>query len=353
MIDGRKWRRRTVAFFIGLVLLCGTAWADQANIFVYHRFGDDRYPSTNISLEVFRQQLTFLKEDGYQVLPLSEVAKRLRLDKPLGEKTAVITVDDGYQSFLEGAVPLLREFGYPATLFVQAENVGGRGYLSWDELKEVRAAGVEIGNHSYSHLHMVSRRDGESREEWSARLRADIVRAQQAFRKNLDCEPDLFAYPYGEWSPEVVELIRDLGFKAAAVQTSGVVGPGSDVFRLPRFPMGGPYATLDGFREKARMKPLPVLSIVPENPVVGDANPPRLEIQIDPAAGIDAGRINLFIGGQPQGDVRVDPDNPSRIVVQAKNPLQGRRTQYTLTAQGPDGRWHWFGRLWLRPEVPE
>ncbi|MDY6848186.1 MAG: polysaccharide deacetylase, partial [Thermodesulfobacteriota bacterium] len=59
------------------------------------------------------------------------------------------------------------------------------------------------------------------------------------------------------------------------------------------------------------------------------------------------------IGGQPQGDVRVDPDNPSRIVVQAKNPLQGRRTQYTLTAQGPDGRWHWFGRLWLRPEVPE
>ena len=139
---------------------------DEANIFIYHRFGDARYPSTNIDLQVFAQQLDWLKQQGRPVLSLGEVVRRLRAHEPLPAGCVVLTVDDAYRSFLDGAMPLLRRFGYPVTLFVNSDAVGAGGYLTWDELRKLAAEGVEIGNHSASHAYLLEHLPGESEDAW-------------------------------------------------------------------------------------------------------------------------------------------------------------------------------------------
>ena len=238
---------KTFLFFLSLLfvlaLLPSFARGGQANIFVYHRFGDNRFPSTNVALDDFEAHLKILQNGKVEVLPLGEVVERLRQGKPLPAACAVLTVDDGYRSFLTGAMPLLRRFGYPATLFVSTGSVGRGGYLSWDELKSLSREGIEIGSHSASHMYLVERISGETTSQWLERVRSDLLAAQDIFRKELGRSPRLFSYPYGEYSPEIVNLVESLGFSGAAGQHSGVVSGAGELFALPRFPMGGPFAT--------------------------------------------------------------------------------------------------------------
>ncbi|WP_305043783.1 polysaccharide deacetylase family protein, partial [Geoalkalibacter sp.] len=167
-------------FAVALVLTCvlllpaGEALAAQANAFVYHRFGDDRYPSTNVSVAVFRRQLELLRQNDYQVLALGQVVERLEKGQALPERCAVLTIDDGYESFASGGLPLLKEFGYPATLFVSTDSVGRPGYLGWEALRRIAEAGIEIGNHSAAHEHMAAPRAGEDAAAWRERMRNDL-----------------------------------------------------------------------------------------------------------------------------------------------------------------------------------
>lgn len=334
--------------------LTGEVLAAQANVFVYHRFGDDRYPSTNVSVEVFRRQLELLRQGDYQVLSLGQVVKRLKAGEPLPELCAVLTIDDGYESFASGALPLLKQFGYPATLFVSTDSVGSPGYLGWEDLRRISAAGVEIGNHSAAHEHMAAPRAGEDPSAWRERMRADLTRAQAAFREHLGMDPRLFAYPYGEYSLPLMELLEELGFEAAATQHSGVVSPHSHLLALPRFPMGGSYATFEGFRDKLRMRALPVLKTEPKETVLRDDNPPWLTLTIDPHGDADLSRLSLFVRGRAESGIVFDPEQPGVVRVRAASPLSARRTNYTLTAPAKSGGgWYWYSHLWIRPEMPE
>ncbi|MDH3454596.1 MAG: polysaccharide deacetylase family protein, partial [Desulfuromonadales bacterium] len=251
---------------IFLLLLGSPAFADQANVFIYHRFNDPRYPSTNISLQDFRAHLELLAQQGFNVLKLSQVVELLQQGLLLPQRCAVITVDDAYRSFLSGAWPLLKEYGYPATLFVSTDTVGKGGYLDWQELRLLQAEGVEIGNHSASHAYLLDRLVSENEADWTARISEELVRSQQDFENQLGSSPKLFAYPYGEFSPELVELVKAAGFAAAFGQQSGVVGAGQDLFSLPRFPMGGVYASIAEFRSKLFMKRLDVRVMSPASP---------------------------------------------------------------------------------------
>lgn len=332
----------------------GRVLAADANIFVYHRFGDDRFPSTNVSVDVFRAQLELLREGGFQVLSLGEVANRLRVGATLPAKTAVLTIDDAYESFVTGGLPLLKEFSYPATLFVSTDSVGRPGYLGWDELRRIRDAGIEIGNHSAAHDHMAFPRDGQTREAWRLAMKGDLERSQQAFRDHLGSAPRLFAYPYGEYSKDLITLVRDLGFQAAAAQHSGVASAYSDLYALPRFPMGGPFATVEGFRDKLRMKAMPVISTDPASTLLEEQNPPQLLVRMDPKGDADLSRLNFFVRGQAQAGVAVDPLDPHAVRLKADSALTGRRTLYTLTAPAKSGGgWYWYSFLWIRPELPE
>jgi peptidoglycan/xylan/chitin deacetylase (PgdA/CDA1 family) len=316
--------------------------------FVYHRFGDSRFPSTNISLDTFRAHLQYLKDQQFAVLTLGEAIDYMRsADAAKDQRVAVITVDDGYKTFLTGAMPILREFGYPATVFVNTETVGGADYLDWEEIKSLRAAGIEMGNHSHSHAYFLN----ESESSRQATFKDDVALAQQLFEKHLHFRPELFAYPYGEYDQSMVEATKAMGFKAAVAQNSGVMHNRMNMHRLPRFPMASSFATLEGFREKAKMHAMPVSDVKPANSVVQDANPPLLHFTVTDDD-INLNAVQCFVQG---GECVIEVDQSTKTIrARAKAPLKARRTLYTITAPSTSGgEWYWYSHLWVQPQVAE
>lgn len=335
------------AFVVSILLFAQLGWAaQQANIFVYHRFGDSRYPSTNIDLRVFAAQLQYLQQNEYTVLYASDIVSRLKSGQPLPQRCVALTVDDGYTSFLTGAMPLLRQYGYPVTLFVSSDSVGAGSYLNWQQLRQLQEEGVEIGNHSASHPYFVTRQSRDP-QHWRAQAKHDIQRAQQAFKKHLGTTPQLFAYPYGEYSPELETLLQEIGFAAAFAQQSGVVDPSINFpFSIPRFPMGGSYATAAGFKNKVNMRHLPIELISTASPVVIQ-DPPVMLFTVH-GKDVNIASLRCYIQGQDAVAVQQDDDGNFKVCALA--PLAGRRNKYTITAQSHDGKsWYWFSHLWVHP----
>ena len=331
-----------------LLLLANPAFADQANVFVYHRFNDSRYPSTNISTADFRAHLDLLSQEKFNVLTLGQVIERLQQGTDLPQRCAVITVDDAYRSFLTEGWPLLKEYGYPATLFVSTDAAGGGDYLSWQELKALQGEGVEIGNHSASHAYFLDRLISESNADWSKRVLEDLYRSRKAFESHLGSSPILFAYPYGEFAPELINLVREAGFTAAFGQQSGVVEAGQDLFSLPRFPAGGEYAAIAEFHSKLFMKRLSVRVVSPISPVIKEENPPRLRFYLQ--QDVDSNSLRCFVPGSSECLVRKVSGEKDLYEAESLQPLSGRRSKYTLTARDAHGKsWYWFSQLWIQP----
>ncbi|NJC88804.1 MAG: chitin deacetylase [Desulfuromonas sp.] len=342
-------RLAALGLLILLLLPAAVAAADHATVFIYHRFGDARYPSTNTSLADFRAHLNTLRTGGYTVLPLSEIVDRLRSGAPLPERCVAITVDDAFRSFLRGAVPLLREYGYPATLFVNTGEMDGPDYMTWGDLPGLAKDGIEIGSHSAAHGYMLDRRGGESVAAWRARVKAEIRNSQEVLTARLGHAPRLFAYPYGEFSRELIEVVRELGFVAAVGQQSGVMGRGQDLFALPRFPAGGGYGSLGEFRDRLRFRALPLKVLAPADTLVDAPNPPVWRVALD-IGRIDPRTLRCYVPGQPPARVTAVDPAAGIYEIRAVAPLTDRRSKYTLTATDRQGNWGWYSQLWVRPK---
>src|SRR5690606_13570242 len=118
----------------------------------------------------------------------------------LPDRSAAITFDDGYRNNYDTAWPVLREFGWPFTLFVSSDLVGSndRLYLNWDQLREMADNGVTIANHGISHLYLLAREDGEDDSAWLQRIEREILNAEAKIEQETGQSHKLFAYPYGE-----------------------------------------------------------------------------------------------------------------------------------------------------------
>lgn len=307
-------------------------------VFVYHRFGDARHVSTNISLEDFKRQLTYLKEEGFDVVTLGTA---LNTPQAEGKKRVVISIDDSYRSFLSGALPILQEFGYSATLFVNTSTVGGDDFLSWSQLDSIQNLGIEIGNHSHSHAYFLDL----DPVIYADSFRNDVLHAQQLFEDNIGTRPRLFAYPYGEYDDNLKAIISDLGFEAAVAQNSGVVLKGHNQFALPRFPISDSYAAMDAYKDKVNARALHVLYESPSDPVISSDEIPTWKLIT--RENLARGRIQCFVQG---GFCRMDSSGDT-LIVQSENPPTGRRVLYTITSQDGNGHWYWRTHLWITPKA--
>ncbi len=323
-----------------LLTACAQGQEEEGSIpvFAFHRFGDSRYPSTNIEMETFKKQLQYLQENNYTVLALGEALERLDNDN-LPEKPVVLTVDDGYSSFYENAFPLLQEYGYPATIFINTSHVGGKGYMNWEQLKKLDKAGIEIGNHSHDHPHFVNF------ENPSEKFKQDVTQAQKLFKTHLGFKPELFSYPYGEYTQNLAETAKNMGFKAATAQRSGVLGSATNRYAIPRFPMGGPFATMKGFKSKIKMNPLEVEMLQPESTLDVDVE----EVKFKITTPIHESTVQCFIDGSKQ---TLDKKGGHFHVQMPSS--DDRRILITITAQGKkSGSWHWFSYVVINKEVEE
>ncbi|MBD1399532.1 polysaccharide deacetylase family protein [Pelovirga terrestris] len=345
--------RLVMIFVVFCLLIPVVLSAGQVNSFIYHRFDDDRYPSTNIAGSIFTEQLEHLRERHIPVVSTQEISERIARGEALPDHAAMITVDDAYLSFYQAGMPIVRQFAVPVSLFVNTDAVGTPGYMSWDQIREVAAQGVEIGNHTASHAYLVEKMAGETDAQWRRRIYDDILSAQQAFERELGFAPNIFAYTYGEYSAEIIDIVKELGFIAAYGQQSGVIHQQHDPFTLPRFPMGGPFATLADFKSKVAMKALVVAEQHPVNPVIfAPDTAPVLDLSLPDIAG-SASQFNCFAQGGNRCSVTVNQERgPGWYQITADGPLKGRRNKYTLTRQAPEGGWQWFSQLWINADNP-
>ena len=322
---------------------------DSAVVFMYHRFGEDRYPSTNIRVDQFRQQMDYLRDGGFTVIPLAELVAFLSGNKELPPKAAVITVDDAYRSIYDVAYPLLAEYGFPFTVFVSTDPVDSKlpGYLNWDQIREMAGNGVTFANHGAGHIYMVERQPDESESLWQQRIGADIDKGWRRLTEELTGAnkpfPGVFAYPYGEYNTGTAQQLTKRGYIAFG-QQSGAIGRLSDRRILPRFPMAEAFAQIDGFRTKALSLPLPVTEVEPWDPVTNDPLP---EITITLAeSSARLGELACFVGGQGKVDVSWIELN-RRFAVGPIKALGKGRQRVNCTAPRNDGRYYWFSHQWI------
>jgi len=319
------------------------------NAFIYHRFGEQKYPSTNIDLKTFEQHLQFLKNNDFTVLTLGDAIDKMNSNEAIPEKTVLLTVDDGYKSFKTEAVPLLEKYNYKATIFLCTDYVGKSNYLSWEDVRELRNEGYEFGNHSHTHDHFLNYSDDQTRKEF----KGDLSKAEKIFKQQGGFKPELYCYPYGEYNADMQDVLKEKGYKAAAAQKSGVIYSGSNIFALPRFPMTSAYGKLEKFRSKARMKALPVIEEEPDNTEIKKANPPQVTLQIDPDQ-INTDHIQCFVNGRRTCKISKQSNAHVTLKIQAEEKLQTRRTLYTITAPSKTGgEWYWYARLWVNTEYGE
>jgi poly-beta-1,6-N-acetyl-D-glucosamine N-deacetylase len=326
------------------------ACAADAVAFMYHRFGEAAFPSTNVRLDQFEAHLHHLEQGGYTVRPLAWIIERLTAGEDLPDRTIAITIDDAYLSVYTEAWQRLRARGWPFTVFIATDPVdqGLTAYMNWRQVREMHDAGVTFANHSATHDYLVRRRAGESGVAWRDRVSGDIGQAQQRLREELGVAPMLFAYPFGEYDRALADLVRDLGYTAFG-QHSGAIGARSDRRALPRFPMAEAYAGIDDFRLRAASRALPVIEYEPWDPVVTDASQaPRLTFRI---AESDArlSELACFASGVGRIEVEAVSGETRVFTTRSPEPLPVGRSRYNCTAPSPEaGRFYWFSQPWLR-----
>ena len=305
-------------------------------VFVYHRFGENNYPSTNTRMPQFKKHLDELIKNNYNVVSTETIIDALQNNKNLPEKTVAITIDDAFFSIYKKAWPLLKEKKLPFTVFVSTKPVGSnsKNYMNWDQLREMVNSGVIIGHHTKSHFHLVNK-DKET-------IINEIEEASDDFLKNLGFVPDIFAYPYGEYNYEIKQIVKEY-FKAAFGQQSGGIYNEIDIFELPRFSMNEQYGDLKRFKFAANAKGLSVKEITPRNLIIENVNPPLMGFTL---INDIQSRISCF----PSHNLKASITKLSekRIEIRFNNEFPKGRTRINCTTND-NNIWRWFGLQFFRP----
>jgi len=190
-------------------------------ILTYHYFCSDSSVLRNnssllfVSQGNFEKQMRYIKVHGYQVIPLDTLVDGLKSGKSFPHNTLVITIDDGVKSIYTYAYPVLRKYGFPATVFLISDFIGTRqGFLDWDEVKEMSKHNISFGGHTRHHVPLayIEKKDI---------LWDEISGCKQIIESHLGLRIDYFAYPFGSFTEEVTTLIKDAGYKAACATNRG------------------------------------------------------------------------------------------------------------------------------------
>ncbi len=302
---------------------------------MYHRFEENKYPSTNIKLEDFKSQINLIEKYKYEFISHNQFESLIN-EKNL-EKKILLTIDDGFSSFYENAWPILKEKKIPFIIFINTETVGSRGYMNWSQIKEISQFNfVHIGNHSHSHEYLVDWSDDE--------IEKDLKTSIRLFKEKLNHETKFFAYPFGEYKKSYKEIVKKLGFEYAFGQHSGVMDKTKDKFELPRFPINEKYGEEKRFKSILQTIPFPYLKITPEEKYLNPKNnPPNVSITFF-ENGPNFKNITCYSNEENKwrkSKIKFINDNQLDIILEGKFTTERGRINCSLREN--TGEWRWLG----------
>ena len=298
---------------------------------MYHRFDENKYPSTNIRMDVFKQQIKIMRNSNYKFYDPKDLEKNFYITKE--SKKILITIDDAFSSFYEVAWPYLKEEKIPFILFVSTESIGKRGYMNWDQIKELEKESiVYIGNHSHTHNYLVDLKNDD--------FIKDINTANAIFIKNLGYNPIFFSYPFGEFSNLIKEHIAK-NFKFSFGQHSGVIDVNKDRYELPRFPINEKYGDLKRFKFLINLQPLQYKNLYPKEKYLTKNNPPKFSVEFfEKQKNLDD--INCFSDEGNQWEKSKINISKNILIINFREKFLFRRGRINCSLND-DGIWRWFG----------
>jgi len=320
-----------------IFLLVSGAFANEvknsATVFMYHKFGVSKYPSTSVTIDQLNSHIEELTKEKYTIKSLDFIIDTIINDGDLPANTIGISVDDADKSFFEVGWPLFKENNIPVTLFVTTGTIlNNKKYINWDQIRKLKEEGVVIGAHSHTHAHMPD----ISIEE----VRNEIETSNKIFLKELGEIPTLFAFPYGETTDEIIELVKEFKFKVAFGQHSGIINETSNMYYLPRFSLNERYGEIDRVKFAASSKGLGVYDFIPQNPTIKQ-NPPFIGFSLLDDKKVQS--LDCFIfDSKGQVDREIYKFN-ERIEIRLSRELSPGRSRMNCTVKDSEGSWRWFG----------
>ncbi|WP_297020592.1 polysaccharide deacetylase family protein [uncultured Dialister sp.] len=206
---------------------------EGVSVLMYHMIGNEQGNAAIMTEANLRIQMNYLRDHGYHPITMQELYDYVTKGAPLPEKPVCITFDDGYLDSYTIVYPLMKEYGYPWTLFLITDDVG-KPYnrMTWDQLKEMADSHtVTIANHTLSHPKLHNLATAKEKEK-------EIVEANQALKYHLGIDNPWLAYPYGDYDDEVVAIAKKAGIKMAVTTDAGRVHVGSYPYELKRVYIG-------------------------------------------------------------------------------------------------------------------
>jgi peptidoglycan/xylan/chitin deacetylase (PgdA/CDA1 family) len=182
----------------------------------YHNFSRSGFNKSTVTQAAFEEQMELLKNKGYRIITMDQLFDFLDFKSQIPKKSVVITIDDGWRSAYEIALPILKKYGYPATLFVYTDLiVGSEKTLSWDLIQEMVENGIDVQCHTKTHRKLTVMENKESFKEYFEAIDKELTESARIIKKRLNRDVKYFAYPYGETNHLIIELLKKHGYRGA------------------------------------------------------------------------------------------------------------------------------------------
>ena len=312
-------------------------------VLMYHRFEENKYPSTNIKIADFIKQIHLIIKNNFKFINPNNFENALLNQKD--KKKILLTIDDAFKSFYDNAWPILKKNEIPFILFVNTREIGNYGYMNWAQINAIsKEKFVHIGNHSFSHEYLVDKKNEE--------IINDINRAIIDFKNNLEYNSVFFSYPFGEYSNNFKNIVKNFGFKYAFGQHSGVADETKNFYELPRFPINEAYGEIKRFETILKAIPLKFKSITPEEKYITDTNNPP-EIIIEFFEDLKNNKLlNCYSNEQNSWrKSKIEFLDNLKVKINLVGKFTTERGRVNCSLREPDGSWRWLGMQYVVAEL--
>jgi peptidoglycan/xylan/chitin deacetylase (PgdA/CDA1 family) len=332
-------------------------------IFGYHRFVNNvKRPDTEITPAAFEAQMQELKNKGIAVIPMQDFLAWRRGEKAIPPKSAILTFDDGWKSQYDVAWPILKKFNYPVTLFIYTEGIkpghfSGGESMSWEQLAEMRDAGVDIQGHTATHSDLRKPYDKVAKkhlnpqeyEEW---LQKEIGGSKQMIEQKLGVKVNCFAVPYGFHNDHIRDVAMKAGYEALFTVYGQPITMQTPLSSVGRYLM-------EANKPKVFTDAIAAIATTAVGPSVAEVAPSTLQTQ--PADGetiktalplikaniaslgaIDQGSVEMRVSGLGKVDASFDPKSTT-VAYQVTQRLKDKNCTVIVSAKsgGKKVETHW------------
>ena len=294
----------------------------RVTVLGYHDFSSTKDATEMlISTAKFRRQMQAIKDLGLNVISLEDFTAWKRGEKTIGDRSVLITIDDGWKSIYTDAFPILKEMGFPFTIFLYTNYInGGSNALTTEMIKEMQKHGCSIGSHSISHPYPAAVKSERAKGEaaFKAYLQKEMGQSRKSLQKQFGGDILCYAYPGGFVTGEMLPIAVEQGYECLFTVLPGKTTRSTSNFTIPRYIILGTHDYI--FRNATSFKATKTSAatlgaiiqttphpVIPEPGSIISTRLPSISVDLSKVENIDADSVVMRVAGFGKVPVQYDP----------------------------------------------